>query len=402
MTATSPEARHSSSPAPWLAAGAALVGLAASKSPVAKLAVLAAAGAAAYRFYGKKQAEPVEEAPQEIDLADSGPAEEPHQAELLPTEQLEAQMEPVAAAFVPFVAEVTPQEPQEASPAPIHFADIIQPLAPTPLDETFPIAPLPETTLALTEPVVEPTWALEMEPLPQIVDSITTQLDAKTMNATMFGLPPVEVEMPKTAPFEPAAYSPNAVGADIPDEVILTEEPSELRPVEPLFAQAAPLPPPQPPVEPVGNSFLASSDMAKLLQELAERIPPNKPIEPMALPTLHNLLVEPEPTPPVSLPEPVQSAPVSLPEPVNPIHLPTETPAPEHQLVSAVSLFAKLAQSPPQAEAPSIATTPVADEVQHETKPLPTGPGFKPRPLITVSKSTAAEPARKNWLTWWK
>ena len=240
---------------------------------------------------------------------------------------------------------------------------------------------------------IEPTWALEMEPLPQIVDSITTQLDAKTMNAALFGLPPVEVSLPTATPTEPSSYSHVALGAAIPDEVLLVEEAPALQVPEPIVQETIAHQAPETPADQTpASSYLASADMAKLLQELAERLPPSKPIEPLALPTLHASVQQEPTTPAVELPpEAVASIPPEIPAPVGSVE-----PTPDSQLVSAVSLFAKLAQ----AATPNDPTP--TEDATDEPKVPEAVPKTRPRPLITVSKSTAAEPARKNWLTWWK
>jgi hypothetical protein len=407
MKPPSDDASLTTQPATWLTACAALVGIAASRTTVGKIALLAAAGTTAYRLWGKNRGpQPVQPA-RLHDAEVFVPLFEPEPPVYLPpasfepieTHLVEKEMPPAAhqpveeAPISEIIAEVSPPEPEITPEAPsLAVAEEV----PAPVTAPEPILSETPPPRPASKPLeASPGWVLALDPLPQIVDhatrptntSLVPDVFGKVDEPTLPKLPSVTLNN-----VEPPPSSKSLPPFELPAKGI------ESAP-EPVMQPAAIQPTP----------FLASADVAKLLQNLAERLPPTRTIDPLVVPSLRDLRAEAptviqsaEELSPLAkviqtLSPTSDAAPASAAPPAD-VVIPTPASQPEAvtvDAVSAVSLFSKLA-SAVETETPTGEAT--NDPLQ--SSPLP--PRTRQRPMITVGKNSPSDQSRKNWLTWWK
>ena len=508
--------KASSSPAPLIAAAAAVAGVVASRTTLGKVAILAAAGTAALRWLNAKRATaPNQSQPFRADAAERDicilqhapkstepavdastawldlpqpeahepiPADEPATVPLIPqtTRIISAPLDvrptetPVEKPFSIASLYVPPQEPSE--PTPEAMPSSILPLASSVADDaelseaseiptSEPIAELspelPQPVNHLPVPSAQPTWVLSMEPLPVVAETSIADLNEGLAKSDLFSPIPgatITSRLPATAPFdvplaapdqfdeisttaitdtspaeaeidevtdaEVASYIPPlAAGGDIPDAISF--EPENEVAVTPITPVAEPVveateTPDEPEVEApetaVGKADsppesagvpLPSSHIAKLLKELAERLPPVSPQGQEAAKISLSELNAPTPAVAVAAvpatPEEkeVSSTKHTVEEPTPAVPVVSLPPKREEtDIVSAAKLFADLkpVHEPVEAEKPKDEALP-PDDLAKSTGPF--SPKTKPRPMITIPPATS-NPQRKNWLAWWK
>jgi hypothetical protein len=452
----------SSNPAPLLAAAAALIGVAAARSTVGKVALVAAVGTAAFRLLRRAPGPPQTQAAPAADWCQIrvGETVSPRRQETLPA----ATSQPLE----PSVAEMVADEPEWPSPEPLAAAEVFEPQnltapveeetpePPTALEEIQPepiaiaqeelrveeltvaeTAPslLPETSLtaehespfvlperlpslptvpsaAFAHPLggttAENPWLLSVEPLPVLAVEEPARLNDALLASGLLGPSAVEDTPPAVEAVAADYLPPLAVGGEIPDAITIEPE-------APLFELAKPRASPLP---------MTSERMAEMLRALATppvaEPPPatesaaepsgvNEAAEAVAEVTSET---EPEVVPtPVELPRPR----VVLPEPrVAPVKVAAAVEPPEapvaDPLVSAAELFANLANNnlannnlpASTSEVTPQTTDSPAGTTEEERPPVTTSlrPKLRPRPIVTVAHPN--HPGRKNWLTWWK
>lgn len=505
--------RHDRSPAPLIAAAAALAGIAAARTPVGKLALLAAAGTAAYRWLHRRPATPppdteadwcrirsadepeftewaeedapvmLEEAPAFVaEAAHEAPATVVHEAQpelampeappalileepviseepavaLTETPATAVEPEPeavtaaesspqvqedvpplmllaqlvasVAAPVPPLQAEpepVAPPSAEEPQPGPAAEAEVPPPQAVAPLEVqhrpvTLAAAAEPETRKPISAPLLEadplPTvteispslpihsldaesenkWLLSVEPLPVLLEKEPRELHDELINSGLLGC---SLEPLPEAPSLPLSYIPPlATGGDIPDAI-------EIHLEAPVAASALDLP--EAPKSDSASGPLTSDRLAELLKALAgTRAAPSAQVSSTPLASVP----ESPATAPVWLPQETevvasdsrpQSAPLSepVPAPIVPA-LETQDADPE-PVISAAALFANLAGNrEPDAPSAPMPELPENVEVMPVTVAHTIRPKLRPRPIVTSAHPN--NPARKNWLTWWK
>ncbi len=436
-------------PAPLLAAAAALVGVAAARTPLGKLALLAAAGTAAYRLLrrppvrqqapqpaqadwcrirppvAEKAAPPAVTREAQSQLAAAPPTQvQPHIAPPYPSNEVspitgerpiavlaeEPTSGPAASEAPPPASQ--PEQPQVAARAETEQPPASQPLqlpteesAPSsasPLWMADPLPHLPEVHLpANAHPLTtaaENPWLLSVEPLPVLANEEPSRLNDALLES---GVLDATAEIPSTSPSQPteAYVPPLALGGDIPDMVSFEPDP----PAAVEEPTSAPLAFP-----------LTSEKMAELLKALAPEVafsdetPADTALESAPVPNPPTALesepevsaapqAEPEaPRPFTVLPE-ARVAPAPVAPPANPPTAPPSVP-----LVSAAELFASLAKTQQADAAPASDAEPAQEEALAPKSPVTTSlkPKIRPRPIVTVAHPN--HPGRKNWLTWWK
>lgn len=488
MDPVSRTARNDRSPAPLIAAAAALAGAAAARSPLGKLALLAAAGTAAYRWLNRRPSapsgtepdwcqirtadgyqdadwedeatesaivgqmetspeeapiplmaqvfaptmptlmtEPIAERPAKLSLA-------PNLTEETPQTRVEEPVEPVEKEAVSFnaVVESTPEPELHSAPdaeakttalveaiqsSPVNLLETAPVEMPVPVEErpsSVPLLqadPLPHitestplaTAIHALDSDAENKWLLAVEPLPVLLEKEPRQIHEGLVNSGLLGSSLDPVPEAFSVPPSTSSAPTIALGGDIPDSIDIDLPPPT----------AATEITPQAKMEKPASGPLTSDRLAELLKALAGTSLP----EPAPFVALVSPLPEPvapaafEPVAPVLEPAVTPQAviaklslpalpPVATVEPASASKPPTPEPA-SIPLVSAAALFANLAQKNPSGPLPSVDVNPpeAVDLLPPQTANT-IRPKLRPRPIVTIAHPN--NPARKNWLTWWK
>ncbi len=379
MESSSSSENRVTAQAPLVAAAAIVVGLVAARSRVGRLALLAAAGAAGYRWLSNQEHANPDAEPQ---LAQEKEAP-------TPTEFIEERVgSPTSAVAVVEIAPATVAEPEAEVFIPRQVTNLVtqpaivfdRPVTRAPM--AAPLIQEEHTPQQITAPIspelTQPSWALAMEPLPAMLDAVTSDLNRSLAESGgLSAVSPARIEVPV-----PVVAGVTASEAAAKPEI----EPS------PALPEAAPAQPPGPPQFP-------NADLTELLKQLASQLPAaprpapvqNRPevaslsaVLPPAMEVLDPVAAAEQVEAPVEAPQPSVAAPESP---------PAVRTAPA---VSAADLFANLAPKP---NADDAGGDPFAVFTRKpNTDSLV--PKNGPRPMIFVNSGTS--PMRKNWLAWWK
>lgn len=318
-------------PAPLLAAAAALVGVAAARSPLGKLALLAAAGTAAYRYLNRPSEaprarplrtqteadwcqirsapqpiaqhvfepvndrlvqveEPVSDIPESVELAVQAAItqaftdSEQVSVEEAEPETLTADLELQEASVedvieepaVEVVEEVAAIEESAAKCEPFTLpVPEVVPTAVSPLWLADPLPHLPAlpvqpTAISSSHPLAssaENPWLLSVEPLPVLLTEEPARLNDALLESGLLDPAAETISAPVTT--SPAEYVPPiAVGGDIPDVIDINIEP------EPEPVMEAPIRPKTGPMTSERMAELLRALGAAATEEVVEQTPP--------------------------------------------------------------------------------------------------------------------------------